>query len=91
MRALGVALLLTGCASTFDAPRPEADRTNVVIHFSLTDELPAGVNGDALEVGNVCHIRLRPSVYPDCVTHEVMHCFGWQHDDRPNQQFCFVR
>ena len=84
-------LCLTGCASTFDAPKPATDRTHVVIHFALTDDMPADVNGMAISHGDVCHIKLRPSVYPDCVTHEVAHCFGWRHDDKPNQQFCFVR
>ena len=88
MRWLLIALLLTGCASIFDAPAPYRDRDAVTIRFFVQDEgVPDGVNGMAYH-GDPCTIIIRPSVYPACVTHEVAHCLGWRHDDKPNSMYC---
>ena len=83
-----ICLCLTGCASVFDAPAPYRDRDAVTIHFHVTDEgVPDGVNGLAYP-GDPCTIIVRPSVYPACVTHEVAHCMGWRHDEKPNSMYC---
>lgn len=88
MRAVALTLLLTGCASIFDAPTPARDRDAVTIHFRVTDAgVPDGVSGLAYP-GDPCTIIIRPSVYPACVTHEVAHCMGWRHDDKPNSMYC---
>lgn len=81
---------LTGCAA-FDAPPPERDRDAVTIRFIISDEgVPGGAMGVAYSAGDTCTIIIRPSVYPACVTHEVAHCFGWLHDDKPNSMYCRV-
>lgn len=89
MRAIiGLTLFLAGC-STFDAPPPERDRDAVTIRFIISDEgVPGGAMGVAYSAGDTCTIIIRPSVYPACVTHEVAHCFGWRHDEKPNSMYC---
>ncbi|MEN6303636.1 MAG: hypothetical protein ABFE08_07100 [Armatimonadia bacterium] len=80
-------LLLPGCAM-FDGPDITPVRDTVSIQFTLTEDIPAGRDGQATSFGDFCIIQLRPSVYPRCVTHEVAHCFGWVHDGRPNGDYC---
>ena len=78
---------LTGCAF-FDGPDLTPVRQTVSIQFTLTEDIPAGRDGQAISYGDFCIVQLRPSVYPRCVAHEVMHCFGWTHDNRPNGDYC---
>jgi hypothetical protein len=69
-------LLLTGCASIFDAPLPAPERLQSTISFHLVpdSELPRDVGGEAFWRDSDCIIKLKASLYPRCVTHEVRHC-----------------
>lgn len=82
------ALSLPGCAAFFDGPDISPKRNSTNISFELTENLPPNIDGQATVLGNFCLVKLRPSVYPRCIKHEVMHCFGWKHDDRPNSEYC---
>ena len=91
MRAVGLICiaLLTGCA-VFDAPRPVPKWDEMTVHITLTNDLPFATNGRARIVNGECYVELRKSIYPTCLPHEVLHCFGWGHGEQPNQQYCRV-
>ena len=81
------ALLLAGC-DFFDNPVPPPEKKEVVILLSITDDLPRGQYGQATTANGICTVKINTQHYPRCITHEVMHCLGWQHDNRPNIEFC---
>lgn len=80
---------LTGCAA-FDAPRPVPQWDRMTVHITLTNDLPLAINGRARISSGECYVELRKSIYPTCLPHEVLHCFGWEHSEQPNQQYCRV-
>lgn len=80
---------LSGCA-IFEAPRPVPMWDSMTVHINLTEDLPFNTNGIARITNGECYVKLRKSIYPTCLPHEVLHCFGWMHDDKPNQQYCRV-
>lgn len=69
-----VALLLSGCASIFDAPKPVTVRTTSTVEVTLTNNLPANMNGYAIVEDGYCRVYLRESTYPRCIRHEFRHC-----------------
>lgn len=81
-------ICLTGCSS--GTPTPEPQWNDVVVLITLTDDLPEDMMGDAIVYNGVCKVRLRRSTYPKCLPHEMLHCFGWSHSDKPNNKFCEV-
>ncbi len=90
-RLIFICLLLTGC-SIFHAPNPVPTVDAIVATVMLTEDLPPFIMGEAHYGGAVCQVKIRKSNYPNCLTHELRHCFeGKWHDDRPNQEDCFVK
>lgn len=88
MRAIVVlTLFLAGCA-VFDSPRIVPDRETVTITMTVTENLPDNTNGRAWVYGDNCVVEVRKSIFPACVSHEVAHCFGWRHDEKPNSMYC---
>ena len=81
------ALLLSGC-DFFDNPTPPPAKKEAVILLEVTDDLPRGQYGEARITNGICTVKINIQHYPRCITHEVMHCLGWQHDNRPNIEFC---
>lgn len=82
-------ICLTGC-SVFNSPRPVPKWDEVNIRIKLTEDLPPRMNGRARVNKDSCYIELRKSIFPTCLPHEVLHCFGWTHDSSPNMEFCRV-
>jgi len=88
MRALiGLTLFLSGCG-VFDAPRITPDRETVTITMTVTEDMPENTNGRAWAYGDNCVVEVRKSIFPDCVSHEVAHCFGWRHQEKYNSTYC---
>lgn len=87
-------LLLTGCASTFDAPPPRPERLQSNINFQIVPDsmLPPGVGGQARWNGDDCTVWIRASLYPRCVTHEIRHCIEghFHHPQVASGQDCSV-
>lgn len=80
-------LLLAGC-DLFDNPVPPPEKKEAVILLSITDDLPSGQYGQAITANGICTVKINQENYPRCITHEVMHCLGWEHDSRPNTEYC---
>jgi len=80
-------LLLAGC-DFFDNPVPPPEKKEAVILLSVTDDLPRGQYGQATVVNGICTVKINQENYPRCITHEVMHCLGCGHDNRPNTEYC---
>jgi len=56
--------------------------------MQIRDDMPDNLFGKAVVVGDYCFVEINRKSYPFCITHEVMHCLGWQHDNRPNTEYC---
>lgn len=84
-----ICLCLSGC-TVFSAPRPVPLWDETVIRIKLTEDLPPNMNGRASVIAGSCYIELRRSIFPTCLPHEVLHCFGWKHQPGPNMEFCRV-
>ncbi len=81
-------LILTGC-SIFHAPKPVPAVDAIVATVTLTEELPPFILGTA-RYGAVCDVKIRKSTYPQCITHELRHCFeGDFHKDRQSDADCY--
>lgn len=82
-------LMLTGCAA-FTPPTYAIKSDMQLVSITLTEDLPAGINGHADWSGPVCVVKLRKSHYPRCIQHEVDHCFrGAWHGRMPNSDQCW--
>ncbi len=85
IRSLALALLLAGCASTFETPMPA--RRAMLIAIDPRADLPHGVDGLATWSDDICLVRLR--AYPRCLGHEIRHCFeGDWHSGRMSYEDC---
>lgn len=82
-------VLLAGC-SAFTAPTPKPQWDSITVHITVTERLPFNTNGRAWLHNGECYVELRKSIFPTCLPHEVLHCFGWTHSQQPNQQYCRV-
>ena len=84
-------ILLTGCV----ANTPKAVIDESVVHIQLVDVVDANNPNKLAEAtwrGNVCIVKIRRDVYPNCVTHEIMHCFsGNWHEGYETDNYCYVR
>ena len=81
-------LLLTGCAA-FNQPELPVKSNTVLMQVTLSDDLPAGINGYADWSGPVCMVTLRAAWYLLCLPHEADHCFrGAWHGRTPNSSQC---
>jgi len=90
LRTCLVILTLQGCAVFTETTPPQPKWGQVTVHISLTEDLPFYVNGRAGFKDGECYVELRKSIFPTCLPHELLHCFGWQHNQEPNQQYCRV-
>lgn len=88
-----LAFSLTGCAAFEAPPMPQPQRDSVTIEMRLVDRIPGDsrIMGRAWYAGNKCRVEIEKAVYPNAITHEVMHCFsGAWHDDRPNDEWGYT-
>lgn len=95
MRSVGlICLLLSGCASMFDAPPPRPERLQSHIDFQIVPDsmLKPGVGGKAMWKEDDCTIWIRASLYPRCITHEVRHCIEghFHHPEVASGQDCSI-
>lgn len=89
-----LAFSLAGCAM-FDAePAPAPLRDSVDVNIRLVDTItgmPKDVAGTAVTINGKCYVKIERAVYPNAITHEIMHCFsGAWHDERPNGEFFYT-
>ena len=85
MRALVLALLLTGCASPHHEPVRTAFRLYLYESADMADNQLGRAN--FYHDLDTCIIALRR--YPDCLLHEIRHCIeGDWHSDTPNNEDC---
>lgn len=88
-----IALLLTGC-NFFDNPKAAPITDNMLVSVLIVDdaELAANVFADAYYSDGFCIVRIKKSVYPNCIKHEIRHCFeGKWHGDKMNSEDCFSK
>ena len=91
-----VAASLVGCIGLYSYAFPAPKHSNVVALIELTDTLDR--EGDRVlatttyreGAENVCYIKIKPEVYPNCIQHEVMHCFsGDWHEGYDTDDYCY--
>lgn len=86
-----LALLLTGC-DMFDNPKgtPKSDEAVIIMTLVDDDALPANTYAQATYNEIICEVKIKRSVYPDCIKHEVRHCFeGNWHEGHESHDDCF--
>jgi len=82
-----VLLALTAC--TTQPPKPVVDSRLITLELVDEFEEPNKL-GQATMGTHLCSIEIRKDVYPNCVTHEVMHCMsGDWHKGRDSDEFCY--
>lgn len=85
------ALLLVSCGF-FDNPKTEPLTDNMLVSVLIVDDdvLPANTFADASANQGFCVVRIKRSVYPDCIKHEIRHCFeGNWHVGHESHDDCF--
>lgn len=84
------AMLTTGCSVVDRVPSPLRDES--FVHIKLVDELRKGTLATARVKDGLCVVEIRKDVYPNCVTHEIMHCFsGNWHEGYETDDYCYIR
>lgn len=87
---VGFIVLLTGCASTPPAPKHTQVFTSIEIVDEFDNPKQLGSTTWNPDVEGVCEIKIRKDVYPNCITHEVMHCFsGEWHEGYDTDKYCY--
>jgi hypothetical protein len=83
-------IFLTGCVAQ-TVPQPNIDKS--IVHIQLVESFDTpGRLGEATWRGNICLVKIRKDVYPNCVTHEIMHCFsGNWHEGYETDNYCYVK
>jgi len=81
-------LFLVACSPV--PPKPERDTiftsVTLVDGFDNPDQI-----GRIKHHGNgVCAIEIKRDHYPDCITHEVLHCFSGSWHEGDNDDFCYT-
>ncbi len=100
MRSLSGAgvLFIICCASIMigcKALPPEPERDTIFTSVKIVERIDGYPDALAITRFNgtgVCEIEVRRDVYPDCLAHEVMHCFsGNWHAGKETEMFCDLR
>ena len=82
-----VVLALTAC--TPQPPKPLVDSRLITIELVDGFDNPRQI-GEATMTPHLCSIEIKKDRYPDCITHEVMHCFsGDWHQGRESDEYCY--
>ena len=76
-------LILTGCSAFYAKPTGEPVRYHSDITIKVSDVIKPPYQAKALH-GDKCFILISPEhVTPDCIAHEVWHCFYGDWHDTP--------